>query len=68
MNYNITYQEWLEWHAEDLEWIIEMAQNGINVTPDAGNHPRNLVLHMLACDVEFIMRNRKLRETNDTKQ
>ncbi len=48
----ITYEQWIEQHANDLAWIVEMAYNGIRVTPDAGNHPANLVLHMLNCDVD----------------
>ena len=48
----ITYKQWIEQHANDLAWIVEMAYNGIHVTPDAGNHPSNLVLYMLACDVD----------------
>lgn len=48
----LTYEQWLKWHAEDLKWIVKMAYNGIHVTPDAGNHPANLVLYMLACDVD----------------
>ena len=48
----ITYEQWVEGHARDLAWIVEMAYNGRRVTPDAGNHPANLVLHMLECDVD----------------
>ena len=48
----ITYKQWIEQHANDLACIVEMAYNGIHVTPDAGNHPANLVLHMFACDVD----------------
>ena len=48
----MTYKEWLCWHAEDLKWIVEMAKNGIRMTPNAGDHPANLVLYMLDCDVQ----------------
>lgn len=55
INEKTTYKEWLLRHAEDLKWIVEMAQNGIRVTPDAGNHPANLLLYMLECDVKYIL-------------
>ena len=48
----ITYKQWIEQHVDDLTWIVKMAYNGIHVTPDAGNHPANLVLYMLQCDVD----------------
>ena len=50
-NDQMTYREWVIMHAEDLQWIVKMAQNGIKVTPGAGNHPASLMLHMLECDV-----------------
>ena len=54
----ISYEEWVEGHAQDLSWIVEMAYNGVHVTPDAGNHPANLVLHMLTCDVDRALQKR----------
>ncbi len=51
----ITYKQWIKQHANDLAWIVKMAYNGIRVTPDAGNHPANLVLHMLHCDVDNVL-------------
>ena len=54
----ISYEQWIEGHASDLEWIVEMAYNGIRVTPDAGNHPANLVLYMLHCDVDRALQKR----------
>ncbi len=50
-NDQMTYREWVIVHAKDLQWIVKMAHVGIKVTPGAGDHPANLVLHMLDCDV-----------------
>lgn len=49
---DISYTEWVEQHMEELAWIIKMAHKGIRRTPDAGNDPANVFLHMLECDVE----------------
>ena len=54
MEKNISYEEWIKCHKEDLAWVVEMAQNGINSTEGAGDHPANVFLYGLKCDIESI--------------
>lgn len=62
---NMTYKQWIEWHTEDIKWIINMAFEGIRVTPDAENHPANVLLHGFDYDVTAALQNRNSREVDE---
>lgn len=47
------FKEWLSrCNANDLMWVIEMANKGVIATEGAGNDPENVFLYDLKCRCE----------------
>lgn len=59
---NETYKQWIEWNADAIKWIIDMAEAGIKVSPGAGDHPANVLLHGLKCQVNAVLENQTSQE------